>query len=86
MDEKEVRKKLDRIRRGRERHKKAAREAGQRPPEEKRRPENPPGGRGEPLTEEEIERRMREWRNSPDPTCEVCGICSDEDEENEGPD
>ncbi len=87
MDEEEVQKKLERIKQERDRHKKAAQEAGQRPSdEEPQTRENPSERRGEPLTEEEIERRMREWRNSTDTTCQSCGICTDEDEEDKDPD
>jgi len=82
LNEEEIQSKLEEIKRKRESRKNAARRAGDRPSDEERQSENVRGRRGEPLTEEEIERRMREWRNSADPTCEACGACSDGEEEN----
>ncbi len=36
-----------------------------------------------PLTDEEITRRMKEWRESPNPDCSECGLCPAETEPSE---
>jgi len=79
MDEKEVQKKLDEIKQTREKYKSAA------TPEKKSpaRKDGPTAKNGvaserprEALSEEDIEKRMKEWRDKPDSTCEQCGVCS----------
>ena len=83
MDERDVQKKLEEIKRKREAHKEAALATEQSPsdePADPGKPENAARRDGVALTEEEIEKRMTHWRESTDPTCEECGICSPDQE------
>ena len=77
MDEKKVLKKLEEIKQKRQKYKEALEKAPCMTAPEP----IPPKNRKRPLTEEEIAERMKMWRETPDPACKACKICSlDEDD------
>ena len=76
MNEKKVLKKLEEIREKRLDHKTALDKSTEMPPSEPDIPKLP----DKALTEEEIAERIEKWRETPDPTCSTCGICSPTDE------
>ena len=76
MDEKKVLKKLDEIREKRLEHKITLDKSTEMPSSEAVIPKIP----DKALTEEEIAQRIKKWRETPDPTCSTCGICSTSDE------
>ena len=75
MDEKEILKKLAEIKQKRQKYKEALEKA----PCMTSLASNLPGNRKVPLSEEEIADRIKKWRETPDPICESCKICSLDD-------
>jgi|GEM_PF-2692617 len=89
MDEEKVLKKLEEIKKKRLELKEAALKAGDKlKPEVSNEGEKNFSGAarrtGRALTEEEIEKRMKEWRESPDATCKECGACSFDEDADKG--
>ena len=76
MDEKEVLKKLDEIKRKRLDRKEAAiREKQKNEPATPNNGLKPIARTGEALPEDEIDARMKKWRDAPEPDCDECGAC-----------
>jgi len=75
MDEKEIQKKLAKIKQKRLKYKDALEKA----PCLTSHVSNPPRNKTVPLSEEEIAGRIKKWRETPDPACESCKICSGDD-------